>query len=160
VVIAANLAGSIEVTRDDDGERIQDAETVALSAWLEGERDDPPSPGLACSQWSPCLEAAWYLRDERLGPFRGAEPSPPTLVLARDEIYRTWHAAPDDERIRLCAIVVDGNAGDIEGVVASNGVLSDLMVEPAGEQIVQLFDDTITTKCLSFEMAGLVPETS
>jgi hypothetical protein len=69
LAVAVNAITSLALTLDDEGERRQDVELASLLQYVEGSIEAPVQSGRQCKLRTPCLEAAWYLWDEGLGPF-------------------------------------------------------------------------------------------
>ncbi len=162
LVVVANLAGSISVSRDSASERQQDNEVVQLRAYIVGDRDDAPNLGLSCSDWAPCFEAGSYLWGERLGPFSGDPDDRPTWYVGfRDAVYDRFYETADETKTTLCAALANASIDVLTADITSEDGLAPWL-ERGG---VEVPDDDVEaaatftgramdSSCLAFELSS------
>jgi len=159
--LAGNTAVAIATTQDDSGERVQENQLKRLRAYVETESEAAPILGLDCSDWSSCLEGAWYLWDRKLGPFADdAEPREPWLIPFREAVYDRYHDADAAGKIALCETVATATSEDwLQDLTDPNGLAS--YIEATGAEIpadsvdeaAAITGKAMRVKCASFELA-------
>ena len=121
VAVLVSATGSLDLTRDVTGEHSQRASLTSLDQFVEGSIDAPSGGGLQCTVRHPCLEAAWYLWDEGLGPFAGRPSGVPSWVPElRAAVFAEIRSIPVKERPWVCALTTP--AADLSPGVDALGV--------------------------------------
>jgi hypothetical protein len=122
IVVMLSAIGTLAVTVDEVGERVQEAELASLRAFVEGSVDVPVQGGLQCNVQTPCLEAAWFLWDRGLGPFSGQPSGAPEWVpVFRSAVYAGLRAM-DPWQLRFhCSWLSGASDDDVAQVIATPG---------------------------------------
>jgi hypothetical protein len=121
VAVLASATGSLDLTRDVTGEHAQRTSLATLDQFVEGSIDAPSVGGLQCTVERPCLEAAWYLWDEGLGPFAGRPSGAPSWVPElRAAVFAEIRSIPVKQRPWACALTM--RAADLSPGVDALGV--------------------------------------
>lgn len=151
VVVAVNAIGSLLVSVDGDGKRQQDLELTSLREYVEGSVDVPILAGLQCHFTTPCLEAAWFLWDEGLGPFAGSPSNAPDWVVdLRAAVFAELRDVDLVEHPAECSTL---SATTDDELLDRLGPHRALVPPDRRSEIeaVEIFRRAITVECLAFE---------
>ena len=149
LVVVVSAISSLLVSVDDSGERRQDIQVASLRDYVEGSVDVPIHTGLQCAVSTPCLEAAWFLWDEGLGPFAGSPSGTPNWVAdLRAAVFADSATSPPALQVaKLYAAATD------DELLGRLGPRRDLV--PADRrseaEAAEIFRRAITVDCLVFK---------
>jgi hypothetical protein len=104
-IVLANAISTLAVTFDEAGPNRQAAELASLELYVTGEVDELLMTGPECED-DRCLVPAWWLLDERLGPFTSTtiDPGPAWLAPLRTELSSRHVANRGADRFTACVI--------------------------------------------------------
>jgi hypothetical protein len=122
IVVMLSAVGTLAVTVEDAGERVQEVELASLRNFVEGTIDVPVQGGLQCKVRTPCLEGAWFLWDRGLGPFSGQPSGTPEWVpVFRSAVYADLREMDPLQLTYHCSWFSGATDEDVAQVIETSG---------------------------------------